>query len=133
MRMVSSSRAPGLNRSELRVVDLGVFLVPEDVAAFVVEKHDALRQDVDRLAQPLMRFARLGDGGFGLGARARDLGGMDGRVRELICPGFGRGRVGRTGRRVIGARFCFFDFVGRIVGINRPVSHSALAGCRLTL
>ena len=41
-------------------------------------------------------------------------------------PGFGCGRFDRTGSRVIGARFFFFGFVGRIVGINRPVSHSAL-------
>ena len=53
-------------------VDLGVLLVPEDVAAFGIEKHDALRQDVDGLAQPLMRFARLGNRGFGLGAAAQE-------------------------------------------------------------
>jgi hypothetical protein len=40
-------------------------------------------------------------------------------------PGLGCGRIRRTGRRVIGARFFFFGFVGRIVGINRPASHSA--------
>jgi hypothetical protein len=27
---------------------------------------------------------------------------------------------------LIGARFFFFDFVGRILGINRPAWHSAL-------
>ncbi len=32
-------------------VDLGVFLVPEDVAPLGIEEHDALRQDVDRFAQ----------------------------------------------------------------------------------
>ena len=55
------------------VVDLRIFLVPENVAAFGVEKHDALRQDVDRLAQPLMRFACLGNRRLGLGARAHRL------------------------------------------------------------
>ena len=49
-------------------VDLGILLVPENVAAFGIENHDALRQQVDGLAQPLMRFARLDDGRFGLRA-----------------------------------------------------------------
>lgn len=53
-------------------VDLGVFLVPEHVAAFGIEKHDALRQDVDGLAQALMGFARVRDRGFRLGATAQD-------------------------------------------------------------
>ncbi len=53
-------------------VDLGVFLVPEDVAAFGVEKHDALRQDVDGLAQPLVGFARVRDRSFRLGTAAQD-------------------------------------------------------------
>src|SRR6185295_17615084 len=41
-------------------VHLRIFLVPENIAAFGIEKHDALRQDVDRLPQALVRFARLG-------------------------------------------------------------------------
>src|SRR6202022_3468170 len=55
------------------VVDLGILLVPENVAPIGVEKHDALRQDVDRLAQPFMRFSRVGNRGLGLRALAHDL------------------------------------------------------------
>ena len=54
------------------VVDLGVFLVPENVAAFGVEKHDAFRQEVDGFAQALMGFSRIRDRGFRLGALAHD-------------------------------------------------------------
>ena len=62
-----------LEQVRAAVVDLGIFLVPENVAAVGIEKHDALRQDVDRLAQPFMGFPRFGDRGFGLGALAHDL------------------------------------------------------------
>ena len=55
------------------VVDLGILLVPENVAPVGVEKHDALRQDVDRLTQPLVGFSRLRDRRLGLGALAHDL------------------------------------------------------------
>ena len=56
------------------LVDVGVLLVPQDVAAFRVEEDDALRQDLDGLAQPLVR--RLGgrDGGIGFRARGFQLG-----------------------------------------------------------
>ena len=62
----------GLEQVGTAVVDLGIFLVPENVAPVGVEKHDALRQDVDRLAQPLVGFSRLRDRRFGLGALAHD-------------------------------------------------------------
>jgi hypothetical protein len=55
------------------VVDLRLFLVPENVAPLGIEKHDALGQNVDRLAQPLMGFSRMRDRGFGLGSLAHDL------------------------------------------------------------
>ena len=54
-------------------VDLRIFFVPENVAAFGVEKHDALRQDVDRLAQSLVGFSRLGNRRLGLCALAHNL------------------------------------------------------------
>ena len=82
-RVLERARLPRTDRRLL--VDLGVFLVPEDVAAFGIEKHDALRQDVDGLAQPLMGFARLGDRGFGLGAAAQEFvafGGGSRRARK---------------------------------------------------
>ena len=40
-------------------IDVGVLLVPQDVAPLRVEEDDALRQDVDRVAQPLVGFPRL--------------------------------------------------------------------------
>src|SRR5882757_440884 len=65
-----------LEQVRTAVVDLRIFLVPENVAAFGVEKHDALRQDVDRLAQPLVRFACIGNRGLDLDALASDLAGL---------------------------------------------------------
>ncbi|MGY4432960.1 hypothetical protein ACVWWO_005437 [Bradyrhizobium sp. F1.13.1] len=51
-------------------VDLRVLLVPEDIAALGIEKHDALRQDVDGLAQALMGFARFRDRSLGTAAQS---------------------------------------------------------------
>ena len=62
-----------LEQVRTAAVDLGIFLVPENVASVGVEKHDALRQDVDRLAQPFVGFSRFGDRGFRLRALAHDL------------------------------------------------------------
>jgi hypothetical protein len=62
-----------LEKVRTAAVDLGILLVPENIAAVGVEKHNALRQDVDRFAQPLVRFSRIGNRGFGLGALAHDL------------------------------------------------------------
>ena len=76
MRIVSCKPRARLEQVGAAVVDLGVFLVPEDVAAFGVEEHDALRQDVDRLAQPLVGFARLGDRGLDFRALAHNLAGL---------------------------------------------------------
>ena len=67
-------------------VDLRVFLVPEDVAAFGVQKHDALRQQIDRLAQPLVRFASLGHRRFRRGALAHHLGDVGGNPPVLPLP-----------------------------------------------
>ena len=47
----------GLEQVGAALVDFGVLLVPQDVAALRVEEDDALRQDVDRFAQPRMRLA----------------------------------------------------------------------------
>ena len=63
----------GFEQIRAAAVDFRILLVPEDVAAFGVEKHDALRQYVDRLAQPLMGSAGIGDCRIGLGALAHDL------------------------------------------------------------
>jgi hypothetical protein len=62
-----------LEQVRTAVVDLRILLVPENIAAVGVEKHDALRQDVDRLAQALVGFSRVGNRGLGLGALAHDL------------------------------------------------------------
>ena len=42
------------------VVDVGVGLVPQDVAALGVEEHDPFWQDVERLAQAAFRLAGVG-------------------------------------------------------------------------
>ncbi len=63
----------GLEQVRAAAVDLGVFLVPENVAPVGVEEDDALRQDVDRLAQPLVGLSRFRDRSLGLGALAHDL------------------------------------------------------------
>ncbi len=55
--------APGREQIGRAVVDFGVALVPEDVAAFAVEEDNALGQGVDGLAQP-----PLGAAGVALGA-----------------------------------------------------------------
>ncbi len=65
-------------------VDLGVFLVPENIAAVGIEKHDALRQNIDRLAQSLMRFARFRDRSLGLGAHAGDFAVVDSKTETDI-------------------------------------------------
>ncbi len=65
------------------VVDLRIFLVPENVAAFGVEKHDALGQDVDRLAQPFMRFTRVRNRSLRLGARAQDFAALGGTMAAI--------------------------------------------------
>ena len=54
-------------------VDVGVFPVPEDVAAFGVQKHDALRQDIDGFTQPVVRDLCFRNRGLGLRALALDL------------------------------------------------------------
>ena len=64
---------PLLEEMGAAAVDLGIFPVPENIAGFGIQKHDALRQDVDRLGQPVMGLSRFGDGGFRFGARAHDL------------------------------------------------------------
>src|SRR6202035_3777413 len=66
-------------------VDLRIFLGPENVASFGVEEHDALRQDVDRLAQPFVGFSRFRDRGFRLGALARDLADFRGYAPTPAC------------------------------------------------
>src|SRR5271165_1231661 len=66
------------------VIDLRILLVPENIAAFCVEKYDALRQELDRLAQPLMRLAGIRNRGLGLGAGPRNLCGLDGRMPAAV-------------------------------------------------
>ena len=72
-----------LEQIRAAVVDLRIFLVPENVAAFGVEKHDALGQDVDRLAQPLVRFARVRNRSLRLGARAQDFAALGGTMAAI--------------------------------------------------
>ena len=94
-----------LEQVRTAVVDLGIFPVPENVAPVGVEKHDALRQDVDRLAQPFVGFPRLRDRGFRLGALAHDLADLGGDAR--LADSFGAGFAGRPGMRAIAACFGF--------------------------
>ena len=100
------------------VVDLGVLLVPEDVAAVGIEKHDALRQDVDRLAQPLVGFSRIRDRGFRLGAHAHDLADLGRSAACAALWSFGLGFAGRPGMRVIAA--C----LGFLAGFRPDTLHS---------
>jgi hypothetical protein len=62
-----------LEQVRAAAIDLRIFLVPENVAAVGIEKHDALRQDFYCLAQPFVGFARLRDRSLGFGAHAHDL------------------------------------------------------------
>ncbi len=55
------------------LVDVGIFLVPQDVPPLVVEEHDALRKYLERFAQPLVRGGRGRHRGVGEGARAAQL------------------------------------------------------------
>lgn len=87
-------------------VDLGVFLVPEDVAAFGIEEHDALRQDVDGLAQPLMGSARVRDRGFRLGATAQDFVAF-GQGSRCACESRLARRAAGPGRQALPSLFCF--------------------------
>ena len=63
------------------LVDVGVLLVPEDVAAFLVEEDDALRQDLDGFAQARVGGTRLGDRGNGFRASEPQRAGVEtGRI-----------------------------------------------------
>src|SRR5215213_9724236 len=62
-----------LEQVRTAAVHLRIFLIPENVAAFGIEEHDALRQDIDRLPQALVRFACLRNRGVHLGALEHDL------------------------------------------------------------
>ena len=100
-----------LEQVRAAAVDLGIFLVPENISALGVEEHDALRQDVDRLAQPFVGFSRLRDRGFGLRALAHDLADFRRYARRLLLPSFGLGLAGRPGIRLIATCFDFFYFL----------------------
>ena len=64
----------GLEQVGAALVDVGVLLVPQDVAAVGIEEHDAFRQDVDGVAQPRGGLARLQNGERGLGFGAPGIG-----------------------------------------------------------
>ena len=110
-----------LEQIRTAVVDLRIFLVPENVAAFGIEKHDALRQDVDRLPQPLVRFARLRNRGFDLGALARDLAdcmpAAGWQLRLGLC------RPAESGQSPPAS--VSWLFLASIFGIATPYPHSA--------
>ena len=82
------------------LVDVGVLLVPENVAAFGIEEDDALRQDIERFAQPRIRLFGIGDRGLGFAAGERK--------RAVVTVDRDRTRAARLRRR--GA---FFDFCER--------------------
>ena len=56
------------------LVDVGVLLVPENVAAFGIEEDDALRQDIERFAQPRIGLFGIRDRGLGFAAGERERG-----------------------------------------------------------
>ena len=64
----------GRKQISAALVDIGVLLVPENVAAFGVEEHDALRQDVERFAQARIGLLSICNGGFGFAASERERG-----------------------------------------------------------
>jgi hypothetical protein len=111
---------PRLEQIGARALDLGVALVPKDVAAFRIEKHDALRQDVDRFAQPVMRLFRIRNRRFGLRALMADLGVMGGR-RTAMLRSFGMALAGRPAFRAIAVWFRFLGFICRRLGIDVPI------------
>ena len=90
------------------LVDLGVFLVPENVASLGIEEHDALRQDVDRLAQSFVRFSRLGDRGLRFARACARFRRFPHGTRRLRPESFGPGFAGRPGTLAIAACFSFF-------------------------
>ena len=106
-----------LEQVRTAAVHLRIFLVPENIAAFGIEKHDALRQDVDRLPQALVRFARLGKSGVDLGVLARDLAGC---MPAAGLASFTSGFAGRPGKRTIAACFGFLVVLGFFFGIATP-------------
>ena len=55
------------------LVDVGIFLIPQDVPPLVVEEHDALREYFERFAQTLVRGGRGSHGGVGEGTRIAQL------------------------------------------------------------
>src|SRR5437868_3666048 len=87
-------------------VHLRIFLVPENIAAFGIEKHDALRQDIDRFPQALVRFARLRERGVDFGVLARNLAGRCGPAplafHGRLGPGFYRSTAKADDRRLLG-------------------------------
>ncbi|MGY4255041.1 hypothetical protein ACVI1L_002109 [Bradyrhizobium sp. USDA 4516] len=109
------------------LVDFRVFLVPECVAAFRIQEHDALRQDVDRLTQPRVGFARLGDRGFGLRALAHQFADLD-RGAARSARHF-RHRCGTTAPRT--GQFGLVRFLGLFLRPHHryrtPHAHSSSA------
>jgi hypothetical protein len=73
------------------LVDVGVLLVPQDIAVFGIEKNDALGQDIDGVAQPLMGALGRRDGELGVGLGAAQ------RLFARASADLARGLPGRTG------------------------------------
>jgi hypothetical protein len=97
------------------LVDVGVCLVPEDVAPLLVEKHDSLGQDIDGVAEPRMGALRFRDGclrrgagpDHGVAGRAVGLGAALGagtyRPRFVERPGTGARWTTNTSRLSVAA------------------------------
>ncbi len=108
-----------LEQVRAALVDFRVFLVPEDVAAVGIKEHDALRQDVDRLAQTLvdLRASAIAASAW---ARWRTSSPISAAARRRTAGEF-RHRFGPA----IPDTGCFgqlllLGFPGRIIGIARP-------------
>ena len=65
---VFESRA-GIEQVSASFVDIGVLLIPENVASLGVEEDKTVRKNVDCLAEPGMRPLRLSDCGVGVATR----------------------------------------------------------------
>ena len=116
----------GLEQVGAAAVDLGILLVPENVAPVGVEKDDALGQDVDRLAQPFVGFSRLCDRRLGLRARVRSISAISVATLGRLPPAnFGLTFTGRPGKRAIAACLRFLEVLGRNFGMATPYSRSA--------
>ena len=100
------------------LIDIGVFLVPQNVTAFGIEKDQTMRQNIDRVPEPLVWAWRACSMAASASARFRTISPISAETRRLLLESFGLGLAGRPVPRAIAACFGIFLVVlGRIFGI----------------